>query len=101
MFIAVYKWKIIPGKESEFQNRWEMGTKIFRDDHEALGSRLHRGDDGTYMAYAQWPSREIYFRKSELSFEHTEHLSKMRDCIEKSEPVTFFEVMSDYLVHQL
>ena len=98
IFIAVYTWKIIPGKEIEFQNCWEKGTKIFRDEHKALGSRLHRSEDGTWMAYAQWPSREVYFSMRELSPEHAYYLARMRDCIEKSEPTIFYEVMADYLV---
>jgi len=63
MFIALYRWRIKPGMEKQFEHFWQIGTPLFRDQHGALGSRLHIAEDGSYFAYAQWPDRETYLAK--------------------------------------
>lgn len=98
MYIAFYRWKLKPGSEATFQKCWEEGTLLFRSEQKAMGSRLHKGDDGTYFAYAQWPSREAYHAERSLSVEHQQTLLQMRECVAESFPVTLGEVMSDLLV---
>ena len=97
MFVAIYRWKIKPGMELEFRRNWEEGTKLFRDQHGALGSRLHKSEDGMWAAYAQWPSREIYYRKRDLSDVHNSYLQKMRQCVDGETLVETYEVVSDLL----
>lgn len=40
MFVVLYRWRIKTAR------------------YGALGSRLHQVDDGSWLAYAQWPDRE-------------------------------------------
>jgi len=35
-------------------------TEEIRNEMGGLGSRLHRSDDGSWIAYAQWPSRATW-----------------------------------------
>lgn len=58
-FAVLYRWKIRPGAEAEFANAWAVATAAFRTIG-ALGSRLHRADDGDFYAYAEWPSRRAW-----------------------------------------
>lgn len=100
MYVAIYRWKLKHGTEEAFAGYWSEGTLLFRSEQRAWGSRLHRGDDGTYFAYAQWPDRELYHSKKNLSPRHTENLTKMRECIEESFPVIMGEVTHDLLLQK-
>jgi len=100
MLVAVYRWRIKPGKEKDFERLWEAGTQMFRDEQGALGSRLHRSEDGTYFAYAQWPDRLTYFAKKVFSAAHSENLGHMKECILESFPTITGEVSCDLLLHK-
>ena len=47
MFIALYRWKLKPGKEEQFREAWSQVTIAIREQSGSLGSRLHRSEDGT------------------------------------------------------
>lgn len=57
MFCAVYQWKVKSGKEDEFRDTWRIITEAIFNQHGSYGSRLHESDQGTWIAYAQWPDR--------------------------------------------
>lgn len=59
-FCVIYRWKLVAGREQAFRLGWEAMTRELREHAGSLGSRLHRCDDGTWLAYAQWPSREAW-----------------------------------------
>ncbi len=97
MFIILYRWRIKSGKEQQFIQAWAKATAYFLENCDSLGSRLHRGSDGCFYAYAQWKSeadRENAFTiSSDLNVG-----TKMIDAIdERFEPV-ILETLSDYLV---
>ena len=97
MFIFLYRWRIKPEKEAQFIEAWSEITSFYRENFNSLGSRLHRGDDGIFYAYAQWESaeqRENAFAGSPKS----EAAAKMREAIEESFPEVRLEILSDYLV---
>lgn len=54
----LYRFRLVPDKEEQFIDAWQRVTVALRERRGGLGSRLHRGDDGLWYAYAQWPSRE-------------------------------------------
>lgn len=98
MYSAFYHWRIKPGREQDFVRLWSEGTLLFRDEQNTLGSRLHKADDGTYFAYAQWPSADMFHGPRTLSPHHTQVLKDMRDCVEQSFPAVLGEVLVDCLV---
>ncbi|MDD9953936.1 MAG: antibiotic biosynthesis monooxygenase [Candidatus Woesearchaeota archaeon] len=58
MVIAtVYHWKVEKGKEQAFEQAWSQATKDIYKKRGSLGSSLHKHKDGTYYAYARWPSK--------------------------------------------
>jgi heme-degrading monooxygenase HmoA len=61
-FVVMYRWRLRPGMERQFQQAWERATPLLIRNRGALGSRLHKADDGTWVAYAQWPSKETWER---------------------------------------
>src|SRR5690606_547329 len=60
MFAVAYRWKLIPGREAAFEEGWKAGTAAIAREFGGWGSRLHRGEDGCFYAYAQWPDRATW-----------------------------------------
>ncbi len=58
MKAAIYRWKVAPGDEEYFARRWHEITQDIMRDHGGGGSRLHRAENGDFVAYARWPSKE-------------------------------------------
>jgi hypothetical protein len=53
MFIVLYRWQVKPEKEEQFIEAWSEIIVFYRESFASLGSRLHRGGDGLFYAYAQ------------------------------------------------
>lgn len=97
MFIVLYRWRIKPEKEVQFIESWSEITAYYRENFDSLGSRLHRGNDRIFYAYAQWKSEE----DREKAFENApkfEAGGKMREAIEERLEPIILETLSDYLI---
>lgn len=61
MFCIAYEFRIKPGQDEIFKTSWAAWTDAIHRVRGSLGSRLHTTmNEGVYVGYAQWPSREIY-----------------------------------------
>src|SRR3546814_19919681 len=60
MFVAVYWWRVHPGKEEHFRKAWRRGTDLIREKYGSYGSRLHRDADGRFVGYAEWPDEATW-----------------------------------------
>ncbi|HRH43475.1 MAG TPA: antibiotic biosynthesis monooxygenase [Pyrinomonadaceae bacterium] len=97
MFIVLYRWKIKPEKEGQFIKAWSEVTAYFLKNWDSLGSRLHRGNDGVFYAYAQWKTAA----DRENAFENAVKSSageQMKEAIEESFEPIILEKLSDYLI---
>lgn len=56
MSAVLYRWRIVPGREAEFETAWLEGTRLIHERCASYGARLHSGSDGLYWSYARWPS---------------------------------------------
>src|SRR3954453_19632560 len=59
-FAMLYRFRVRAGMEAEFTDAWAGLTELIRDHRGGRGSPLHRGDDGLFYAYAQWPDRAAW-----------------------------------------
>ncbi len=57
-FIVLYRWRLHAGAEHAFVAAWSRVSAVLRAERGSLGSRLHRGSDGIWYSYAQWPSAQ-------------------------------------------
>ncbi len=92
----MYRWRIKPELEQQFIEAWSEVTDYYVKNFDSLGSRLHRGDDGLFYAYAQWRSAE----QRENAFRVVPDLparEKMRSAIRESFPDIKLEIQADYL----
>jgi quinol monooxygenase YgiN len=58
MYAVIYRWRVEPKHETEFQRRWHEITEEIVTHHGGGGSRLHRAENGDWVAYARWPSKD-------------------------------------------
>jgi ribosomal-protein-alanine N-acetyltransferase len=98
-FALIYKWKLKPGSELSFQEAWARRTLEIKRQHGALGSRLHRCEDGSWIAYAQWPSRSQWDGANMAQTEQTEASKMMNAATESIETLYRLDVVSDLLEH--
>lgn len=103
MYCIIYRFKLSnpsPETEARFVKVWSGITDYLKRECGALGSRLHQGEDGTFFAYAQWPSLDVF----EASAEHEPKLDfvEMRldwaDLCEPSEVIFAGELLADLSV---
>ena len=97
MFIVLYRWRTKEGMEDQLVESWSEVTQFIVKNYDSLGSRLHRGDDGIWYAYAQWKSAEQR-EKAFAAMPESEARKKMRDSIEEFFPEVILTNMSDLWV---
>lgn len=97
MFIALYRWKVKEGQEKNFQEGWHRRTVEIYQHRGSLGSRLHQAEDGTWVAYAQWPDRQTYNMAQSIPVFDEEARMMFRESIEESYPDIYMNVVDDLL----
>jgi hypothetical protein len=97
-FAVMYRWRLKPGTEDVFKDAWARVTRTIRHDHGGLGSRLHRSEDGTWLAYAQLPDRETREALQALPATATEASRMMVECVQERLPPLLLEPVADLLV---
>ena len=97
MFAVLYRWKLKPGTEEAFREAWKAMTESIATRSRTGGSRLHRTDDGHFVAYAVWPSRQVWEDAGKLPSANADAAAKIRECIEQSLGTTPLDVVDDLL----
>jgi quinol monooxygenase YgiN len=97
MFIALYRWDVKEGQESRFREGWRRLTEEISSRRGSHGSRLHRAEDGTWVAYAQWPDKQSWEASSGAAAVDVEAAEMMRESIKVSHPPVLMEVADDLL----
>lgn len=104
MFAVIYRWRVIAGREAQFEEGWRRGTERIAAEFGGWGSRLHKGEGGVYIAYAQWPDEATWKKAMETRMHHSddEARRKYREAIERGTFETLYAlpVVADLLQHQ-
>ncbi len=95
--VMLLRWRLKPGKEDQFREGWRRVTKSLADDYGAGGSRLHRTEDGVFVAYARWPS--LAARKAAFARGHPDPAAArlMEEATEERLPDIPMTILDDYL----
>lgn len=96
-FCAIYRWRLHPGSEERFVQAWSRVTQLLRDERGSLGSRLHRGPDGVWYSYTQWPSAAAKAEGLAKPSVDPQAWQQLRDCIAESLPELVLEPVADFL----
>ena len=105
MFVAVYWWKVHPGKEEQFRAAWRRGTELIRERYGSQGSRLHWEDlgegQGRFVGIAEWPDRATWQAAfdAKMVYDEPETRAAFVDAIREAgkEPLLLLEVTDDLL----
>ena len=102
MYCVVYRFTLTePNAETRarFIETWSGITDYFKRECGALGSRLHLVEDGSFFAYAQWPSFAVFEASSdhEPKLEFVELRLDWADLCEPSEVIFAGEMQADLL----
>lgn len=98
-FVVLYRWRLHPGMETAFIAAWTRVSERLRETRGSLGSRLHRGEDGLWYSYAQWPSaqaRDDAFAQAPVDAEAS---AQMARAIAERLPEIVLASVADLLVH--
>lgn len=57
VFAVIYRGHLKPDTEAEYIKCWKLIASYFVAERGALGSTLHKTDDGMWVAYSKWPDR--------------------------------------------
>ena len=99
MVVYLYRWKVNPEKEDQFIKAWSYITEQLREKCGSMGSRLHKGSDGIWYGYAQWPFAE---KRDQAKLNHSEieeARKLLRDASPEPPTETMLTPVSDFLIH--
>ena len=92
----LYRWKLHADRESDFVAAWSEGTQALRELG-SFGSRLHRGDDGWWYGYAQWPDAAARTRAfAQPGSDAVDE--RMRAAIAETLPEVALDPVADFLI---
>ncbi|MGG6463674.1 antibiotic biosynthesis monooxygenase family protein [Solilutibacter silvestris] len=97
-FCVIYRARVHPDKEALYVSAWSKLTRLLRTERGALGSRLHKGNDGIWYAYAQWPSAEARRLAFLLPSVDPSAEQDVRDSISEYFPEIVLDPIEDQLV---
>ena len=96
-FAVLYRWRLHPGSETSFVDAWTKVSELLKE-RGSLGSRLHRGPEGIWYSYAQWPSEEARRRAFSLQAADPDASMAMQAAIAEQFPELVLESVADLMV---
>lgn len=98
MFVVLYEIKVKAGFEDKFRAAWHDVTQAIIGEMGSLGARLHRRPDGAFIAYAQWPNRELWQRGHHHIEQEAVNMHLDEGFIEVPTVLMELDVLDDLLV---
>ena len=98
IFTVLYRWRLHEGTEASFIEGWSRLSELLLSQGGSLGSRLHRGPDGWWYSYAQWPSAEARERAFAGGSLDADASRRMHEAIAESLPELILEPVADFMV---
>jgi len=97
-FAVLYRVRLHSGMEGQYISAWSRVTKALRAERGGLGSRLHRGPEGIWYAYAQWASAEARSQAFAAGPVDAEAERLMQEAIAERLPEIVLEPVANYLL---
>ncbi|WP_020592647.1 hypothetical protein [Kiloniella laminariae] len=98
MQAILYRWELIPSREADFITAWRETTLALRKNAGAFGSRLHRCDDGSYLAYALWETLELRSKAFAAGDLPRHPVLQMQEAIQERFPEQTLKITDDLLL---
>ena len=58
MFAVIYRGYLKENCENQYRTAWKIVANYFIKNRGALGSSLHKAEDGMWLAYSRWPDKK-------------------------------------------
>ena len=97
-FVVIYRWRLHPGSEDSFIAAWSKVSELLRSERGSLGSRLHRGPDGIWYSYAQWPSSQVRDDAFSLGSVDQQASEQMAQALAERLPDIALESIADFML---
>lgn len=97
-FAVLYRWRLHEGAEASFIQAWARVSELILSERGSLGSRLHKGPDGLWYSYAQWPSAQARDRAFALGSVDPQARLEMAAAIAETLPELILEPVYDCMV---
>jgi len=99
MHVILYKFQVKDEEHEQFITAWKQLTIYFREYSYSLGSRLHKQNENTYLAYAQWPDKPTSEKANAFLPKEASKVSlQMRNACKQIKVIDRLEVVADLLV---
>lgn len=104
MFAVIYRGVVKREKEAAFRKAWYVVATFFVESRGALGSSLHKSDEGVWVAYSRWPdrkTRDASWPREEEEINETfpihvkEAIQELKTCFENEEPQICMELLDE------
>lgn len=87
MFIVVYRWKLVAGREQAFRAAWEELSAQYIQLRGQRDARLVEGEDGIWVGKAVWPDQDTYILALERGVPDPQAANRMNAAVaERLEP---------------
>ncbi len=98
MYSIIYEFKVKENQNQIFEKAWEELTELFYQYGNSRGSRLHRKNEQTYVAYAQWPDIDTFQKAANLMPEAANEIRQtMRNSCHDIQTLYKLETVNDLL----
>lgn len=97
-FCLRYRWRVRVEREADFIAAWSTITDYLKRDRGSLGARLHRGHDGIWYSYAQWPTAAVRDAAFSLGDVDLKAQAAMNEAILEHLAVILLDPMADQLI---
>jgi len=95
-FAVLYRGYLRPGKEAEYIECWKIISSYFVAERGAIGSTLHKTEEGMWVAYSRWPDRKTRDSSwpkdgedanSELPEKIRDAIIEIKSCLDPERPL--------------
>ncbi|MEJ6080466.1 IS66 family transposase [Vibrio sp. 1-Bac 57] len=95
MLAVILEFDVIDGMEEQFKTSWAETTKLIYQHFGSLGSRLHHSENGKFIAYAQWPSLDVYENDHYWPIDTNQARDRMRSTLKIGKPTVLHKLILD------
>lgn len=107
MFAVIYRGYVKSGREKDYKRLWHTIATYFIEHRGAIGSCLHRTEDGLWVAYSRWPDKATRDASwpgenafpPDLPLEIQQAIMSIKSCVDQDRkfPELCLEIIDDLL----
>lgn len=81
VFAVIYRSYIKKDKELQYQSCWKTLADFFVKEKGAIGSTLHKSEEGLWIAYSKWPNQKTRDQNWSKNLDLSQFPPEIQKCI--------------------